>query len=216
MDFRGRGGNQVLRPGVGQGANRPGAGQRPAQRPARDNGHRVDAPVQGNAHRAGGTPGNGHQEDDVPLNGLRDVDAAADRPSPALAVAEPRPARRSAGAEAWAAAAAVGFRGGGGGRGGGGRGGGGRRSDIALKHDIVLLGHLENGLGFYRFSYNGSDRAYVGVMAQEVQAVMPKAVVRDRDGSLRVFYEKLGIKFQTYEQWIAAGARMPKAIRVSP
>src|SRR5215207_5416005 len=47
-----------------------------------------------------------------------------------------------------------GFRGGGGGgfRGGGG----GRRSDIRLKHDIVLLGHLPNGLGYYRFSYKGS------------------------------------------------------------
>ena len=51
--------------------------------------------------------------------------------------------------------------------GGGGRGG--RRSDIALKHDIILLGRLDNGLGFYRFSYNGSEQAYVGVMAQEVQ-----------------------------------------------
>ena len=40
------------------------------------------------------------------------------------------------------------------------------------------LGHLDNGLGFYRFSYNGSDKAYVGVMAQEVQTVMPDAVVR--------------------------------------
>ena len=49
------------------------------------------------------------------------------------------------------------------------RGGGGRRSDIALKHDIVLLGHLNNGLGFYRFAYNGSNKTYVGVMAQEVQ-----------------------------------------------
>ena len=29
-------------------------------------------------------------------------------------------------------------------------------SDILLKHDIVLLGHLDNGIGFYRFSYNGS------------------------------------------------------------
>jgi endosialidase-like protein len=101
-----------------------------------------------------------------------------------------------------------GFRGGGG-RGGGGRGGGGRRSDIMLKHDLVLLGHLANGLGYYRFSYNGSNRAYVGVIAQEVQTVMPKAVVRDRDGSLRVFYDRLGIKFQTYEEWITLGARLP-------
>ena len=54
----------------------------------------------------------------------------------------------------------------------------GAMSDIRAKHDIVLLGHLDNGLGFYRFSYNGSDKAYVGVMAQEVQTVMPDAVVQ--------------------------------------
>ena len=102
-----------------------------------------------------------------------------------------------------------GFRGGGGGfRGGGGRGGG-RRSDIALKHDIVLLGHLDNGLGFYRFSYNGSSETYVGVMAQEVQAVMPQAVQRGRDGYLRVNYDRLGLDFQTYDQWLASGASVP-------
>ena len=82
-------------------------------------------------------------------------------------------------------------------------------SDIALKHDITLLGQLDNGLGFYRFSYNGSDKAYVGVMAQEVQTVMPKAVVRGSDGYLRVYYDKLGVKFQTYDQWVAAGAHVP-------
>ena len=85
----------------------------------------------------------------------------------------------------------------------------GRRSDITLKHDITLLGHLDNGLGFYRFSYNGSDKAYVGVMAQEVQTVMPEAVVRGSDGYLRVFYDKIGLKFQTYDQWIASGAHVP-------
>jgi hypothetical protein len=103
--------------------------------------------------------------------------------------------------------------GGGGGRGGGGGGrgggGGGRRSDIALKHDITLLGHLDNGLGFYRFSYNGSDKAYVGVMAQEVQVVAPDAVIRGHDGYLRVFYDKLGLQFQTYDRWLATGARIP-------
>jgi len=57
---------------------------------------------------------------------------------------------------------------------------------MMLKHDIALLGHLDNGLGFYRFSYNGSDKAYVGVMAQEVQTVVPEAVVRGGDGYLRV------------------------------
>jgi hypothetical protein len=96
--------------------------------------------------------------------------------------------------------------------GGGGRGG--RRSDVALKHDITLLGRLDNGLGFYRFSYNGSEKAYVGVMAQEVQTIVPEAVTRGRDGYLLVFYEKLGLKFQTYDQWIAAGARVPTMSRI--
>ena len=105
-----------------------------------------------------------------------------------------------------------GFSGGGRGGGGGGRGGGGggRRSDIALKHDVVLLGHLDNGLGFYRFSYNGSHTAYVGVIAQEVQAVMPNAVTRGRDGYLRVYYEKLGVDVQSYRHWLASGAHVPK------
>jgi Protein of unknown function (DUF3300) len=96
---------------------------------------------------------------------------------------------------------------------GGGRAGG-RRSDVALKHDIILLGRLDNGLGFYRFSYNGSEQAYVGVMAQEVQTIMPEAVVRGRDGYLEVLYDKLGLKFQTYEQWIASGAQVPAITRV--
>src|SRR5438874_8937253 len=84
-----------------------------------------------------------------------------------------------------------------------------RRSDMMLKHDISLLGHLDNGLGFYRFSYNGSDKAYVGVIAQEVQELRPDAVMRGRDGYLRVYYDKLGLKFRTYQDWLAGGARIP-------
>ena len=103
------------------------------------------------------------------------------------------------------------------GGGGGGHGaGGGRRSDIRLKHDVTLLGRLDDGLGFYRFSYNGSDKAYVGVIAQEVQKVMPEAVVRGRDGYLRVYYHKLGLTFETYDRWLAAGAQMPAARIVHP
>jgi hypothetical protein len=105
-----------------------------------------------------------------------------------------------------------GFRGGGGGGGRGGGGGGGRRSDIALKHDVVLLGHLANGLGYYRFSYLGSQKAYVGVIAQEVESVMPEAVTRGRDGYLRVYYDKLGVKFRTYSDWLAGGARIPAEV----
>ena len=35
-----------------------------------------------------------------------------------------------------------------------------------------------------------------------VQQVMPGAVTRGSDGYLRVDYEKLGLKFQSYDQWI--------------
>jgi hypothetical protein len=97
---------------------------------------------------------------------------------------------------------------GGGGRGGGGRGGG-RRSDMRLKHDIVLLGRLDDGLGYYRFVYYGGHTAYVGVMAQQVQTVMPEAVTRGPDGYMRVSYDRLGLPFETYEHWVESGARLP-------
>jgi hypothetical protein len=100
--------------------------------------------------------------------------------------------------------------GGGGGMGGGGGGMGGGMSDIRAKHDIALLGRLDNGLGFYRFSYIGSDQAYVGVMAQEVDDVMPEAVIHDAaDGYLRVDYDKLGVRMQTWEEWLANPVTVP-------
>jgi hypothetical protein len=85
---------------------------------------------------------------------------------------------------------------------GGGSSHSGHRSDIRLKKDITLLDRLDNGLGIYRFRYKGSDhRAYVGVMAQEVQAIAPSAVKRGADGYLRVSYERLGLDFLTWEAW---------------
>lgn len=102
--------------------------------------------------------------------------------------------------------------GGGGFRGGGGRGG--RRSDIRLKHDIVLLGRLDNGLGWYRFAYQGGTRTYVGVMAQEVQRIAPSAVMRGPDGYLSVDYDRLGLKFQTYDAWRSGGRRIPTAAAI--
>ena len=92
---------------------------------------------------------------------------------------------------------------------GGGRGGGGRRSDMRLKHDIVLLGRLDDGLGYYRFVYNGGQTTYVGVIAQEVETVIPEAVMRGADGYMRVSYDLLGLPFETYEQWVATGAHLP-------
>jgi hypothetical protein len=46
-----------------------------------------------------------------------------------------------------------------------------------------------------------------------VERVRPDAVSRGADGYLRVFYDRLGLKFQTYHRWIASGARIPAASR---
>jgi hypothetical protein len=84
----------------------------------------------------------------------------------------------------------------------------GHRSDIRLKEDIVPLGRLGNGIGLYRFRYKGTDHTvYVGVMAQEVQKIVPRAVSRDRDGFLRVDYDQLGIGFMTWNDYVARGGR---------
>ena len=178
LNFRGSGGQQVIKPG---GGNRGNAGQnRPANRPSAGAGNRPNAgnrPSGGNRPSAGNRPSGGGQRHH-----------AAQRPS------------RGGGAAN---------------RGGGGaRGGGGRRSDIRLKHDIVLLGYLDDGLGFYRFSYNGSQRAYVGVMAQEVQQIAPQAVARGGDGYLTVNYDKLGLPFESYSHWLKAGSHLPATKRL--
>jgi hypothetical protein len=82
-------------------------------------------------------------------------------------------------------------------------------SDIQLKHDVIRVGSLANGVGLYRFQYNWSDQVYVGVMAQEVMAVRPDAVLRGRDGYLRVDYGRLGTQLQSWDEWLAGGGRQP-------
>jgi len=44
---------------------------------------------------------------------------------------------------------------------------------------------------------------------------MPLAVTRGRDGYLRVFYDKLGVRFQTYDDWMASGGRIPVQTQIS-
>jgi len=232
MDFRGRGGQQVLRPGggganlggqrpnlggggradIGGGGlgNRPnlGGGATPRNRP------NVGNPAGGRVGGGGARPGRDSAFGNMQSGRMANRDAARGRASfggggRAGGGGFAGGARAGAGGFGGGARAGGGGFGGGGRAGGGGRGGGGRRSDIRLKHDITLLGRLDNGLGFYRFSYNGSNKAYVGVMAQEVQKVMPEAVVRGRDGYLRVYYDRLGVTFESYDRWVASGARVP-------
>ncbi len=206
-DFRGHA--AAAAGGAAAGAAIRGATQRPsaATRPAER---------QAGAKRTGDRAGTGGAKRDNAMNvqPRKTANAQSARGHQSGGTRGPQMARASAGA---APRASVGGGGGmrmGGGGGGMRGGGGGRRSDIALKHDVVLLGHLDNGVGFYRFSYNGSDKAYVGVIAQEVQAVLPQAVTRGRDGYLRVFYDRLGVTFETYDQWLASGAHVPAGPRL--
>jgi len=76
-------------------------------------------------------------------------------------------------------------------------------SDMRLKRDIMAVGHLENGLALYRYRYLWSKQVYVGVMAQEVNAIAPETVQRGSDGYLRVDYSRLGLHLQTWEEWSA-------------
>jgi hypothetical protein len=71
-------------------------------------------------------------------------------------------------------------------------------SDRALKQDIVRIGEHPLGFGLYLFSYRpgvggGSAGRHFGVMADEVEAVMPRAVTRRPDGYRMVDYAMLGI-----------------------
>ena len=235
MDYRGRGGDQVLKPGgggdrPGAGAgNRPGAGgggvQRPGggDRPGAGAGNRPGAGGGGAQRPSGGQrPSTGARPSTRPAGGgnaLGNIGSGgAARAQASRGHASLGGGGRGGGGGARVGGGGGGARaGGGGGRGGGGGGrgggGGGRRSDIALKHDIVLLGYLPSGLGYYRFSYNGSDKTYVGVMAQDVQQVAPQAVFAGRDGYLRVDYRQLGVRFQTYDAWLRSGAQLPVAGR---
>jgi hypothetical protein len=239
MDFRGKGGQQVLNPGDragdrardragDRGGDRAGnrGGDRAGNRGDKGGGNRATTADRnrgsaGNRAKQGGR-GSGNRAAAASRARGGGMNVSSGRAASA-ASARGRSSFASAGGGARVSAGGGGgFRGGGGGggfRGGGGGGGRGgvggvRRSDIALKHDVILLGHLDNGLGYYRFSYLGSDKAYVGVIAQEVQAVLPTAVTRGRDGYLRVYYEKLGIKFRTYRDWLAGGAQIPTRSRI--
>jgi Chaperone of endosialidase len=77
-------------------------------------------------------------------------------------------------------------------------------SDIRLKRDIAQVGELDSGIGIYRYRYLWSDTTFVGVMAQEVAEVVPEAVQRGDDGYLRVDYARLGLRLQTWDEFVAA------------
>lgn len=68
-------------------------------------------------------------------------------------------------------------------------------SDIKLKNNIKYIGE-QDGHKMYEFSYNHApDKKYIGVMAQDVEKYMPKAV-HEIDGFKAVNYDMLGLEMR--------------------
>ena len=84
----------------------------------------------------------------------------------------------------------------------GGSGGSSTTSDVRTKQNLKLVGTLPIGINLYHFEYKPAfkDKCgegwYSGVMAQEVQKIMPEAVVEMDNGFLGVKYDMLGIKME--------------------
>jgi hypothetical protein len=65
-------------------------------------------------------------------------------------------------------------------------------SDRRLKTDIKKVGVLDSGIGLYTYRFKGADKTrHVGVMAQEVEKVLPEAVVDAGLGFKAVRYDKV-------------------------
>ena len=69
-------------------------------------------------------------------------------------------------------------------------------SDARLKTDITQIGTAENGLPVYSYRYLGHDALFSGVMAQDVLAHTPEAVVTMPGGFYAVNYGMLGMQME--------------------
>ena len=66
-------------------------------------------------------------------------------------------------------------------------------SDIRLKKNLKKLGSLANGLGWYSWDWKNGTGSSVGVIAQEVQGLMPSAVSVADNGYMMVDYGQIGV-----------------------
>ncbi len=69
-------------------------------------------------------------------------------------------------------------------------------SDVRLKDNIKRIGESIDGYNIYKFRYLDSTKEYIGVMAQEVQAKKPEAVVKLNNGFYGVDYSQLDVEFR--------------------
>jgi len=71
-------------------------------------------------------------------------------------------------------------------------------SDMRLKTNINQVGDLPNGLGIYTWDWTDeavekglANNMHIGVLAQEVEKIMPSAVVHTDSGYMAVKYNEI-------------------------
>jgi len=69
-------------------------------------------------------------------------------------------------------------------------------SSKKVKDNIVKIGESIQGYNVYKFSYKGSPRRYVGVIAEEIQQTKPEAVVTMPSGIIGVNYDLIDVNFK--------------------
>ena len=69
-------------------------------------------------------------------------------------------------------------------------------SDIRLKTDITEIGMTDTGLPLYSYRYIGHDALFSGVMAQDVLAHTPEAIIKLPGGLMAVDYGMLGLSME--------------------
>lgn len=72
-------------------------------------------------------------------------------------------------------------------------------SDPALKENVVLVDESPLGFNIYEFNFKGDETRWRGVMADEVEEVMPEAITIDSDGYRHVNYDMIGIEMTRVE-----------------
>ena len=90
-------------------------------------------------------------------------------------------------------------------------------SDARLKRGIEHLVTLENGIRLYSFRYLWDDKAYVGVMAQDLleNQAWRDAVSLTPSGYYLVDYGALGLRMMTLEHWRSRASRGSGASRAA-
>jgi hypothetical protein len=64
-------------------------------------------------------------------------------------------------------------------------------SDVRLKKDINYLFTMNNGVPIYTFKYKWSDDVSIGTMAQDIEDMIPEAVLTNSNGYKMVNYSKV-------------------------